>query len=207
MLDLVEHGIRKPIDCGMVVRDIREEMKLATEIPTLVAVDDLEALYTKTAYGFKGVDLWPSNLVFPRQFQNFSAVGFNETARLENGFVVAASTSKYAHAQGVHGERLSVKRHAFPLNRFSATQTRDIVRDYVAKNGIKGNEGRSKAWKGPSDKDIARIQMISGGVPKKILKEASYLPYEGSMIAYAPGGSFTTKDKIKNKQSTIANKV
>ena len=206
MLDLVEHGIRKPIDCGVVICDIREEMKLATEVPTLVAVDDLEALYTKTIYGFKGVDLWPSNLVFSRQFQNFSALGFNEAARLENGFVIAASTSKYAHAQGVHGERLSVEKHAFPLSRFSVTLTGDMVRDYVAKNGVERGQNRSKSWKGPSGKDIARIQMISGGVPKNF--ERGLVPaLRGQHDDYAPGGSFTAKDKIKNKRAMLENKA
>jgi hypothetical protein len=208
MLDLVEHGIRKATDCGVVVRDVREEMKLATEVPTLVAVDDLEALYTKTAYGFEGVDLWPSNLVFPRVFQNFSALGLNETARLANGFVVAASTSKYGNARGVHGERLDVTRHAFPMNRLSAEQTGHFVRDHLANvktDRTAAGKGRGAgAWAGVSDKDIARVHMMSGGVPKSILKEAAFLPYDKGMSMHAPGGSFATKDRIKARRKSMA---
>ena len=57
LLKLVEHGIRKVVESSFILNAVRQEMSLATEVPVLIAIDEVDSLYLKSIYAYKQVDL------------------------------------------------------------------------------------------------------------------------------------------------------
>ena len=207
MLELVEHGIRHAPQSGLVVNDIREEMCLATEVPTLVAVDEIDTLYAETVYGWRGVDLWPSNLTLPRAFQDYSLEGLLPSSKLKNGFVVGATTFKHGAMPHVHENLMDISRHSVGINPFSREETMSLVNHLQSGDHVEGEKNdygasmsvRGKAYrKSKRDTDLHRLFTVSGGIPKYILEEINHLPY-GKLCAYESGGSVSTKEKLNLK--------
>ena len=85
----VKNGIRKVVESSFILNAVRQEMSLATEVPVLIAIDEVDSLYLKSIYAYKQVDLWPSNLAGVRPFQIFDLTGLSNVAKPVNGLFMS----------------------------------------------------------------------------------------------------------------------
>ena len=74
---MVGHGLRNVTESSYVLQAVRQELVLATEVPVLIAIDEIDALYLQSIYAYKHQKLWPSNLSGTRPFQIFDLMELN----------------------------------------------------------------------------------------------------------------------------------
>ena len=90
LLKLVEHGLRNVTESSYVLQAVRQELVLATEVPVLIAIDEIDALYLQSIYAYKHQKLWPGQWWYI--IQMFDLMGLNPAAKQK--MVLACSDNR-----------------------------------------------------------------------------------------------------------------
>eukprot|EP00943_MAST-04B_sp_MAST-4B-sp1_P004399 g4399.t1 len=169
MLKLVEHGLRNVVESSYILNAVRQEMVLATEVPVLIAIDEVDALYLKSIYAYKQVDLWPSNLSGTRPFQIFSHQGLIKAAKPVNGFVLGATTSRFGNKSKELYKRVNFKKHIVTMEPFSKDESFNYLSVLMKHQQM-----------APGVQEVERMALdklwsVSDGCPGELLKKAATL--------------------------------
>jgi hypothetical protein len=169
MLKLVEHGLRNVVESSYILNAVRQEMVLATEVPVLIAIDEVDALYLKSIYAYKQVDLWPSNLSGTRPFQIFGHQGLIKAATPVNGFVLGATTSRFGNKSKELYKRVNFKRHIVTMKPFSKDESFNYLSVLMKHQQM-----------APGVQEVERMALdklwsLSDGCPGELLKKVATL--------------------------------
>ena len=167
LLKLVEHGIRKVVESSFILNAVRQEMSLATEVPVLIAIDEVDSLYLKSIYAYKQVDLWPSNLAGVRPFQIFDLTGLSNVAKPVNGFVLGATTARFGNKSKELDKRVDYKMHKVTVEPFSKDECFNylsvLMKDKQMAPGVQEVERMA----------LDKLWSISDGCPGELLKKVA----------------------------------
>ena len=167
LLKLVEHGLRNVTESSYVLQAVRQELVLATEVPVLIAIDEIDALYLQSIYAYKHQKLWPSNLSGTRPFQIFDLMGLNPAAKPKNGFVLAATTAKYGGKTKEVSKRVNFSKHRVNVQPFSKQEAFKYLSLLMkSKHIVKGVQ---EVERGALD----QLWSVSDGCPGELLKKAA----------------------------------
>ena len=167
LLKLVEHGLRNVTESSYVLQAVRQELVLATEVPVLIAIDEIDALYLQSIYAYKHQKLWPSNLSGTRPFQMFDLMGLNPAAKPKNGFVLAATSSRYGGKAKEVSKRVNFLKHRVDVKPFSKQESFKYLSLLMKTKHIA--KGVQEVERGALD----QIWSVSDGCPGELLKKAA----------------------------------
>ncbi|ETV80493.1 hypothetical protein H257_06763 [Aphanomyces astaci] len=165
LLDICESGLKDDLLTCKAVVDLKAELAQVTEFPVLIAIDEYNAWFQKTVFGYEGVPVKAEDITVIDALRDVDASGYRADRKLANGLFIAATTENYPTKYDF-SKQASYKRVRKLLHPYTPQELTSLV-DYF--HAI--NFRQSKY----SDKDVVFLRLMTKGVPLKVFKQACIL--------------------------------
>ncbi|RLN99606.1 hypothetical protein DYB28_000588 [Aphanomyces astaci] len=167
LLDICESGLKDDLLTCKAVVDLKAELAQVTEFPVLIAIDEYNAWFQKTVFGYEGVPVKAEDITVIDALRDVDASGYRADRKLANGLFIAATTENYPTKYDFSKQVCaSYKRVRKLLHPYTPQELTSLV-DYF--HAI--NFRQSKY----SDKDVVFLRLMTKGVPLKVFKQACIL--------------------------------
>jgi len=178
LLQLLDLGLErhKILGCPVAAHIIRE-LKLVTEVPVLIALDDYNIIYKMSDYTYvddkdRVQPIAPYNLTLIRHLCTFP------DPDLKHGGVVVATSERYPVRETKALQELRSGPYAVPVPRYSWQEMKTLLRYYEHLQIARDREG------GFDDDDVREIAGVSGRIGLDVFTAAVT---EAATIAFASG--------------------
>ena len=164
LLDLVHMGIAFRDSAGLVFLDLIEELKIHTDHPVMIAVDQYNTWHAPSAYNWENRQVQGNEMCVTHALQ-FICKKKSETEnwRLKNGLCVAAVTSKYP--EGLHKQYKDVT-NSIPLTvkipSYNQHEFISVISHYKTKNLINCDVTQT---------ELQSFRMQTGSIGREIRRE------------------------------------
>mmetsp|Transcript_17599 Transcript_17599/g.34615 ORF Transcript_17599/g.34615 Transcript_17599/m.34615 type:complete len:499 (+) Transcript_17599:160-1656(+) len=186
LMGIIERGLKTAPFAGDALLDLRLELGLVTEVPVMIAVDQINAFSWPTCFHENAVPVVPERLMMAETFRFLDSEGkLREQLKLARGLLLAAPTCRYGypvdpkvaeeHRKQVSlpptyyapfneiGDKLKVNEPEFvyEVQRYSEEELRNTVITYK----------RYKALDHPNPLEpvkIRALKAITAGIPREV---------------------------------------
>ncbi|CAK4078256.1 unnamed protein product [Aphanomyces euteiches] len=165
LLDICENGLKDDLLSCQAVIDLKNELAQVTEVPVLVAVDEYNAWFEKTVFGYEGVEVKPEDITIVDAFRDVDATGFRQDRQLKNGLFIAATTKNYP-SRFDFSKQATYKRVRKLLHPYSNEELTSVV-DYL--HHINFRQAKY------SEQDVIYLRLMTKNVPLQVFKQACIL--------------------------------
>ncbi|TDH73534.1 hypothetical protein CCR75_007650 [Bremia lactucae] len=164
LYDIVIGGIRDEELACQAVCDLKEELAQTTEFNVLIAVDDYNAWFQSTVFGYEGVDVGPDDISVISSLKDIGAKGYNESRKLKNGLFVAAVTENFPTK--VHFKKqVDYRKIRATMRPYTAEELATVISYYNQVNFLHGM---------PTESELAYFRLMTKSLPLNVFDRASF---------------------------------